>query len=46
MGLLVNEELRIRIAYAIYGDGNELPWHRALQIADLVIWEINMENTE
>jgi len=33
-------KLRARIAEIIYGDGDELPWHRCVQIADTIIWEV------
>lgn len=33
--------IRDRIAEIIYGDGNELPWPRCLQIADTILWELN-----
>jgi len=36
------ESARDRVAEVIYGDGNELAWARAVEIADLVIWELGL----
>jgi hypothetical protein len=33
--------VRDRIAEIIYGDGNELLWPRALELADLIAWELS-----
>lgn len=41
----MNEDARNRIAEIIYGDGNELSWHRALELADLICWEIHTQET-
>lgn len=34
-------DLRDRVALVLYGDGNDLSWPRALQLADLVAWELS-----
>lgn len=36
----MTDELRTRIAEVIYGDGDELSWARSVQIADLILWEV------
>lgn len=35
------EELRERIALVLYGDGDDFLWPRAVELADLILWEIN-----
>lgn len=39
----MSDDLRTRIATALYGDGNELPWPRCLQLSDLVLWELGLK---
>lgn len=34
-------QTRNRIAEVLYGDGDELAWARCVQLADLILWEIN-----
>ena len=34
------DDRRDRVAQVIYGDGDELPWPRCLQLADLIMWEL------
>lgn len=34
------DEFRVRIAEVIYGDGGDVLWPRALELADLVLWEL------
>lgn len=34
------KDLRDRIAQVIYGDGDDVLWPRALELADLVAWEL------
>lgn len=38
------DDLRTRIAQILYGDGNEIAWARALELADLVIWGIETDH--
>ena len=35
-----DDDKRTRIAQTLYGDGDELAWARALQLVDLVLWEL------
>ena len=39
---MIDDNLRARIAQTIYGDGEELAWNRAVQLADLIIWEVGL----
>ena len=39
----MNDNLRARIAELIYGDGEELSWSRSVQIADTIIWELQID---
>lgn len=41
----MNDDLRNRIAEIIYGDGNEICWPRALELADEIVWEIQLFGT-
>ena len=36
------DEVRARIAEIIYGDGDEITWARAIQLADMIIWETGL----
>lgn len=36
------EEVRARIAQILYGDGDEIAWGRAVELADLIIWETGL----
>ena len=38
----MTDEIRARIAQTIYGDGNEMSWPRAVELADLIIWELGL----
>ena len=38
----MSDDMRARIAEIIYGDGNDLSWAIALQLADLIIWELGL----
>ena len=38
----MNNHLRDRIAEIIYGNGDELSWPRALQLADEIVWEMQL----
>lgn len=38
------DDLRTRIAQTIYGDGDDVSWSRAVQLADLIIWEIGLRH--
>lgn len=40
---MFTNEVRDRIAVVLYGDGDELSWVRALQLADLLMWELSVE---
>lgn len=39
----MTDTLRERIAQVLYGDGDEILWPRCLQLADLVLWELNLK---
>jgi len=36
------DDFRARIAEIIYGDGDEITWGRAIQLADMIIWETGL----
>lgn len=38
----MTDEIRARIAQTIYGDGNEVAWPRAIELSDLIIWELGL----
>jgi hypothetical protein len=38
----VTEDMRARIAQTIYRDGDDLSWAVAVQLADLIIWELGL----
>ena len=40
----MSDGLRERVAQTLYGDGDELPWARCVQLADLVLWELDGTN--
>lgn len=41
---MADDDLRTRIATTLYGDGNELPWTRCIEHADLLIWEFGLRD--
>lgn len=38
----MTDDIRTRIATTMYGDGDDLSWSRAVQLADLIIWELGL----
>lgn len=38
----MTDEIRARIAQTVYGDGDDLSWARAVELADLIIWELGL----
>lgn len=40
----MSDDLRTRIATTLYGDGNDMAWARAVELADLLIWEFGLRD--
>lgn len=36
------DDLRIHIAHILYGDGDDVSWHRAVQLSDMLMWELSL----